>query len=37
VIPATGSAVDLARANATTSFGALCFLIGAVLLMPEQD
>jgi hypothetical protein len=37
VIPATGSAVDLARANATTSFGALCFLIGAVLLLPEQD
>lgn len=37
VIPATGSAVDLARANATTSFGALCFLIGAILLLPEQD
>jgi hypothetical protein len=37
VIPATGSALDLARANATTAFGALCFLIGAVLLLPEQD
>jgi hypothetical protein len=34
VIPETGSAVDLARANATTVFGALCFLIGAVLLFP---
>ncbi len=37
VIPATGSAVDLARANVTTAFGALCFLIGALLLLPEQD
>jgi hypothetical protein len=37
VIPATGTALDLARANATTAFGALCFLIGAVLLLPEQD
>jgi len=37
VIPATGSALDLARANATTAFGALCFLIGAVLLLPDED
>jgi len=37
VIPATGSVLDLARANATTAFGALCFLIGAVLLLPEED
>jgi hypothetical protein len=36
VIPSTGSALDLARANATTAFGALCFLIGAVLLLPER-
>jgi hypothetical protein len=35
VIPSTGSALDLARANSTTAFGALCFLIGAVLLLPE--
>lgn len=34
VIPSTGDAIDLARANATTSFGALCFLIGAILLLP---
>jgi hypothetical protein len=36
VIPSTGSAIDLARANATTSFGALCFLVGAILLLPES-
>jgi hypothetical protein len=35
VIPSTGSALDLARANATTAFGALCFLVGALLLLPE--
>jgi hypothetical protein len=35
VIPATGSTLDLARANAFTALGALCFLIGAVLLLPE--
>jgi hypothetical protein len=35
VIPSTGTALDLARANATTAFGALCFLVGAVLLLPD--
>jgi hypothetical protein len=35
VIPSTGSAVDLARANAFTAIGGLCFLVGAVLLLPE--
>jgi hypothetical protein len=35
VIPSTGDELDLARANATTAFGALCFLIGAILLLPE--
>ena len=34
VVPSTGSAIDLAAANAWTSFGALCFLVGAVLLLP---
>ena len=24
------------RANATTAFGALCFLVGGVLLLPES-
>ena len=36
VIPSTGSAVDLARANVTTAVGALCFLIGAILLLPAS-
>jgi hypothetical protein len=34
VVPSTGSAVDLAAANGWTSLGALCFLVGAVLLLP---
>lgn len=36
VVPATGSALDLAAANTWTSLGALCFLVGAVLLLPES-
>jgi hypothetical protein len=32
VVPETGDVLDLAAANLTTSLGALCFLIGAVLL-----
>jgi len=36
VVPSTGSTLDLAGANAFTSLGALCFLIGAVLLLPES-
>jgi hypothetical protein len=35
VVPATGSALDLAAANSWTALGALCFLIGALLLLPE--
>ena len=35
VVPSTGSALDLAGANVFTSLGALCFLIGALLLLPE--
>jgi hypothetical protein len=34
VVPETGSAIDLAAANAFTSLGGLCFLIGALLLLP---
>jgi hypothetical protein len=34
-IRSTGSVVDLAAANAFTAFGGLCFLVGAVLLLPE--
>jgi len=37
VVPSTGSALDLAGANVFTSLGALCFLIGAVLLLPAQS
>jgi len=36
IVPSTGSALDLAGANAFTSLGALGFLIGAVLLLPES-
>jgi len=37
VVPSSGSALDLAGANVFTSLGALCFLIGAVLLLPAQS
>ena len=36
VVPATGGVVELAAANAFTALGALCFLVGAVLLLPES-
>jgi hypothetical protein len=35
VVPSSGSVVDLVWANAFTAFGGLCFLVGAVLLLPE--
>lgn len=35
VVPSTGSALDLAAANSLTALGGLCFLVGAVLLLPE--
>jgi hypothetical protein len=35
-VPSTGSALALAAANAWTALGALCFLIGAVLLLPDS-
>jgi hypothetical protein len=34
--PITGQVHDLARANTQTFIGAVCFLIGAVLLLPER-
>jgi hypothetical protein len=37
VVPATGTSLDLAAANAWTSFGALCFLAGAVLLLSARS
>ena len=36
VIPATGEVRDAAQANLGTLTGAVCFLIGAVLLLPER-
>jgi hypothetical protein len=36
VVPSTGSVIDLAAANFATAFGGLCFLIGAVLLLPQS-
>ena len=35
VVPSTGYALDLAAANWATSLGALCFLIGAVMILPR--
>ena len=34
VVPETGDVLDLAAANVSTALGALCFLIGAILLLP---
>ncbi|MCC9306017.1 hypothetical protein LN042_02650 [Kitasatospora sp. RB6PN24] len=36
VDPVTGQVRDLDRANTQTLIGALCFLVGAVLLLPER-
>ncbi|MET0823080.1 MAG: hypothetical protein ABWY79_01875 [Solirubrobacterales bacterium] len=36
VVPSTGDVLDLAAANLATALGALCFLVGAVLLLPES-
>ena len=35
VVPETGDVLALALANVTTSLGGLCFLIGAILVLPE--
>jgi hypothetical protein len=35
VVPSTGSAVNLAVVNTFTALGALCFLIGAILMLTE--
>ena len=34
-VPGEGSVVDLAVANGFTALGGLCFLVGAILLLPE--
>ena len=35
VVPSSGSVLDLALANWSTSLGALCFLIGSVMILPR--
>jgi hypothetical protein len=35
VVPSTGSEISLAMVNLCTALGALCFLVGAILLLPE--
>jgi hypothetical protein len=37
VVPSTGSMLDLAAANWGTALGALCFFIGALLILPRRD
>jgi hypothetical protein len=37
VVPATGDILDLAAANWTTALGALCFLIGSLMLLPLRS
>ncbi|MCD6014403.1 MAG: hypothetical protein K0R88_487 [Solirubrobacterales bacterium] len=36
VVPSTGDVLALAAANVTTSLGALCFLVGAVMLLRDS-
>jgi hypothetical protein len=36
VVPKTGTALDLGAANWTTGLGALCFLIGSILLVRQR-
>jgi hypothetical protein len=35
-VPSQGGVLDLAAANVFTALGGLCFLVGAVLLLPES-
>jgi len=37
VLPSSGSEVNSAIANATTALGALCFLVGAMLILPQAS
>jgi hypothetical protein len=37
VVPSSGSILDLAAANWTTALGALCFFIGALMLLGHRD
>ena len=37
VVPSSGSVLDLAAANWSTALGALCFFIGALMLLPHKS
>jgi hypothetical protein len=37
IVPSTGSVLDLAAVNWCTSLGALCFLSGALMLLPRKS
>ncbi len=37
VVPETGDVLDLAAANLATALGAVCFLTGALMLLPEPQ
>ena len=37
VVPSSGSVLDLAAANWSTALGALCFFIGALMLLPRKS
>lgn len=37
IVPSSGSVLDLAAANWGTGLGALCFLVGALMLLPRSD
>jgi hypothetical protein len=37
VVPSTGSVLDLAAVNWGTSLGALCFFVGALMLLPRKS
>jgi hypothetical protein len=37
VVPSTGSVLDLAAVNWCTALGALCFLTGALMLLPRKS
>ena len=37
MIPSTGDVLALGAANFSTAIGALCFLIGAIILLPKAS
>jgi hypothetical protein len=37
IVPSTGDVLNLAAANFTTSLGGLCFLLGALMMLPRRS